>query len=238
MVDGSAVVGRVMLLGSTAPKKTPVSPLATTSPLPALGPVAMLAALSLGLLAARMVITGNRVSFAFLGWNLFLAALPLAFALLGRTALLLTWRAPAALLFALWLGFLPNAPYLVSDLVHLRQRVGAPFWLDLTMLASFAFTGLLLGGVALVVVDGVVRARYGAHIAVVFDVGIAVAAGLGVHLGRFDRWNTWDLVTTPHVVFIDVLEKFGDVRALGFAGAFAILLLAACAACAPGRQVA
>lgn len=201
-------------------------------------PLALLTTLSLALLAARMVITGNRVSFAFLGWNLFLAALPLAFAVLARAALRAEVKSAAALLCALWLGFLPNAPYLVSDLVHLHPRPGAPYWLDLTMLASFAFTGLLLGGVALFVIDGIVRGRFGAAVAAGFDVVVAVAAGLGVHLGRFDRWNSWDLLTQPHLVVVDVLAKFGDVRALGFAGAFAVLLLAALAACAPSRQPA
>jgi uncharacterized membrane protein len=220
---------------SVAPTRLSV---ASPALLPALVPLGLLTALSLGLLAARMVITGNHVSFAFLGWNLFLAALPLLFALLGRAALRSNAKSAAAALFALWLGFLPNAPYLVSDLVHLHKRSGAPFWLDLTMLASFAFTGLLFGGVALFVVDGVVRARFGARVAVGFDVVVAVAAGLGVHLGRFDRWNTWDLLTQPHLVVLDVLAKFGDVRALGFAGAFAVLLLAALAACAPSRQPA
>lgn len=200
------------------------------SPPGGLLPLLLGSLLSLSLLGARVVVNDNRVTFVFLIWNLFLAVLPLLFALLLRR--LVDGRAPVVAVVAvgaLWLLFLPNAPYLVSDLVHLRPRPGAPHWIDVTMLASFAITGLWLGGAALAVVDGVVRARAGQHAAVVaacFDTVVAVLAGFGVHLGRFDRWNSWDALHHPGAVLRDAVENAADVRALAFSAVFAVLLLA------------
>lgn len=190
--------------------------------------LALASALSLALLAARVGVTGNRVTFVFLVWNLFLAVLPLAFALTLRA--LVDRRAnvvAVGLVAVLWLGFLPNAPYLVSDLVHLRPRPNAPYWLDLTMLASFAVTGLWFGGAATAVVFGVVDRAAGRVTASAVVVAAALLAGVGVHLGRFDRWNSWDLVHSPLAVLRDVVDKAHDAHAVAFAGAFAVLLLAA-----------
>ena len=190
--------------------------------------LALASALSLALLAARVVVTGNHVTFVFLVWNLFLAVLPLAFALTLRA--LVDRRAnvvAVGLVAVLWLGFLPNAPYLVSDLVHLRPRPNAPYWLDLTMLASFAVTGLWFGGAATAVVFGVVDRAAGRVTASAVVVAAALLAGVGVHLGRFDRWNSWDLVHSPLAVLRDVVDKAHDAHAVAFAVAFAVLLLAA-----------
>lgn len=181
--------------------------------------------LSLALLVTRIVVL-DRFTFSFLAWNLFLAALPLAFALLLRS--LLGRGAPVVVVasfFALWLLFLPNAPYLVSDLVHLRPRRGVPHWLDITMLASFAVTGLLFGAASLAAVTHVVVAR-SVVVGRVFVVVVAALAGFGVHLGRFARWNSWDIVAHPRAVLDDAVTNLGDLRALGFSAVFAVLLLA------------
>src|SRR5262245_4829292 len=101
--------------------------------------------LCVGILAARMVYMHN-TSFRFLLWNLFLAWIPLVCALAAermhsRVALLACGAA--------WLVFLPNAPYLLTDLAHLDGRNSNWFWYDLIMLLSFGLTGLLLGYVSL-----------------------------------------------------------------------------------------
>ncbi len=92
---------------------------------------------SLAMLAVRMVHTGSTV-YVFLVWNLLLAALPLCL-----STLLLSVRSlrRSNLTFAgtlgLWLLFFPNAPYIVTDLIHLNRRSMAPIWFDLILIASF-----------------------------------------------------------------------------------------------------
>ena len=87
-----------------------------------LGALTASSLVSLVLLGTRMVVSGSD-RFWFLAWNLFLAWLPLLFALGLRLHLaknpFLHWK--SIVLFVLWLGFLPNSFYLMSDLIHLQS---------------------------------------------------------------------------------------------------------------------
>lgn len=192
--------------------------------------MALSSALAMVLLALRVAWTGER-AYLFLVWNLFLAWVPYGCAL-GLRALH-RCRLPGAVLlpfFAVWLGFLPNAPYLVTDFVHLRFRVGAPLWFDAVMLAAFAWAGVGLGTASLRMCGHIVRVRAGALAALAFTPLVALATGFGIYLGRFLRLNTWDVATKPGTVLLQVLsplaDPLGNVRAwtvtLTFALFFAV----------------
>ena len=98
------------------------------------------------------------VSYVFLVWNLFLAAIPFGAALVWealdklRRLLVLQWC-----MFLVWLVFLPNAPYIVTDFLHLRQRHSIPLWFDVLLLISSAGTGLLLGYGSVMIVQRIMR---------------------------------------------------------------------------------
>ena len=167
------------------------------------------------LVAVRIGVTGSPFGL-FLGWNLVLAAVPLV----ASTALVrLDGRGgrPGGLvaLGAVWLLFLPNAPYILTDLVHLRPRGAVPFWYDLALLLSAAGTGLLAGYVSLADVQAVVARRLGAAAAWAAAVAVLFLSAFGVYLGRELRWNSWDVVTAPDVLLVDiasrVLDPFGDL---------------------------
>lgn len=162
--------------------------------------------LALVLLAARMHVT-DRIEYGFLAWNLFLAWIPFV---LGVAIRALHLRRASTLLlaplFAVWLGFLPNAPYLVTDFIHLRWRHSAPVWFDVTMLASFAWVGVGLGASSLRTCAHVVRARHGEIASACFVPFVAVATGFGVYLGRFVRLNSWDVAMRPGTVAMQVLS--------------------------------
>ena len=88
-------------------------------------------------------------AYRFLDWNLFLAWIPLALAL---AALASSRHGRGFLTFVLgilWLLFFPNAPYMLTDFIHLRQSPTTPLWYDGLMISSFAWTALLLGLVSL-----------------------------------------------------------------------------------------
>jgi uncharacterized membrane protein len=97
-----------------------------------------------------------------------------------------------------WLAFLPNDPYLVTDLVHLRSGVNV--WRHVMQYGIAAWTGIVLGVVSMQLVCRRIERRFGAvigWIAVVIAVGLS---GIGVVIGRFQRLNSWDLVTQPGAV--------------------------------------
>lgn len=153
---------------------------------------------SVTLLQLRVLVSGH-ITYTFLNWNLFLAWLPVAFA--GAAWLLQgnarRPRLPVLPLLALWLLFLPNAPYLLTDLIHLGHRAPVPLWFDLLLLTSFAWNGLILGFVSLQIVQTLVQRWYGTAVAWLAAGGSLTLAAFGIYLGRFERWNSWDIFTNP-----------------------------------------
>jgi uncharacterized membrane protein len=103
----------------------------------------------------------------------------------------------AAVAFVTWLCFLPNAPYLVTDFIHLQPRGGIPLWFDVVLFGSFGATGVLLGYVSVADVQSALAARAGRAVAALVAVGSLLLCGFGIYLGRFLRWNSWDVVTSP-----------------------------------------
>ncbi len=126
--------------------------------------LALCSALAYALLAVRMYRTLSW-SHAWLAWNLVLAWVPYLLGLWAATIALRRPGQPWRLLLtgALWLGFLPNAPYLVTDFMHvgLHQSETWLFWYDLVLLATFAWTGCVLGVTSLRVMQGLVAAYAG-----------------------------------------------------------------------------
>lgn len=175
------------------------------------------------LLGLRMERTGT-MRFGFLVWNLFLAFVPLLAASLLAVAD--RRRSPALVqagCFALWLLFLPNAPYLLTDLIHLRHRPPVPLWYDLALILSYALTGLLLGYVSLAVVQRVVARRFGAAAGWVVAVASLGLSGFGIYLGRFLRWNSWEVLTRPAPLFAFFADCLLNPRS--HAGMIAVTLI-------------
>lgn len=184
--------------------------------------------LATALVAVRWIFSG-RPAYMFLLWNLFLAWLPPALALLATSL-----RRPRLLVFifgAGWLLFLPNAPYLLTDLLHLGRWGGAPSWYDLLMLLVFALTGLLLGFVSLEMMHGLVHRRMGRAAGWLFAFAALALSSLGVTIGRFLRWNSWDAILQPDAIIVDLLALLQQPWAHRQAYAFS-LGLAAVLACA------
>ena len=111
---------------------------------------------------------------------------------------------------AVWLLFLPNAPYLISDLVHLQPRSDAPLWFDVVLLFSFAGAGVLLGLASLSNVHDAVTARFGTIAGWSLVLTSAPLTGLGIYLGRFLRWNSWDVWTNPRPLLADLITRLSD----------------------------
>lgn len=143
-------------------------------------------------------------------WNLFLGTLPLAWSAGFRYALQRGRPMLTGLFFVLWLLFLPNAPYLVTDLIHLKARALVPLWYVLATLLSFAGTGTLLGFLSLEEVQSVVAERLGRRWSWAMAMGALMLSGFGIYLGRFLRWNSWDAFTRPAALLQSMLRQFVD----------------------------
>jgi len=156
----------------------------------------ILVAWCVALLAARVWRSGD-LTYAFLIWNLGLAVVPALAALLFGALSQARTRLPSFAAFVVWLCFLPNAPYIVTDFVHLRSRPPLPVWFDFVLLASYAATGLLLGYASVADVQVALARRYGPRLSAWVASGSLFLCGFGVYLGRVLRWNSWDIVTAP-----------------------------------------
>ena len=183
--------------------------------LPLLAILVLSSGLSIAMLGARIWYSGY-ITYSFLQWNLFLAWIPL-FSALGLWALQQRQRRgtglAGALLFLCWLAFFPNAPYIVTDFLHLTERNNVPLWYDLLLIFSFAWNGLLVGFTSLWIVQVVIAQRWGQWPSWLIVAGTLAVSGFGIYLGRFLRWNSWDLLTNPHLLASDIIQRISDPMA-------------------------
>lgn len=181
-------------------------------------PLALTTIFCVSLVVIRYLMTG-RIAFLFLVWNLFLAWIPLMISSglkdLKHGAFI--WLIP-------WLLFLPNAPYILTDLLHLRPRPLSPYWFDLLILTSSAITGLMLGLTSLMQVEKLFRSQFPSWISSLSIFGICLLTGFGIYLGRFQRWNSWDLITHPLRLFEDAFSLIIQVEPLGFTISFGLFI--------------
>jgi uncharacterized membrane protein len=158
------------------------------------------------LVAFRVLRTGSGY-YLFLIWNLFLACVPLMLSRLLRKAHDRRASDIAQLvLAALWLLFLPNAPYLFTDFVHLHPSTPLLYSYDLTLLLSCAATGLLLGYSSLFDVHTIVSERFGHRCGWAAVIIALSCSGYGIYLGRVQRWNSWDVFANPSGLFGSIAD--------------------------------
>ena len=155
------------------------------------------------------LLEGRFQTFLFLVWNLFLAWLPYiaarTFNKMDKKGSALWLTAPV---FLFWLGFFPNAPYLITDLIHLHPRPTVPYWYDISVFFSFALTGLLLGLTSMLEIEAVLRRRLSAKWLWPSMLLLIAACSFGIWLGRFMRWNTWDVLTNPFDLVYNLFDIF------------------------------
>ena len=160
---------------------------------------------SIALVGFRVFYTGQWL-FVWLGWNLFLAAIPY---LLTRTMI----RKPSwventacfAVLVLVWLVFLPNSFYIITDLFHLEDRKIVPLWFDLALIFSFAWNGLLLGVSSIRQMETMLRCKWQQLEDWQFVYPMMLLNAVGIYIGRYLRYNSWDVVTDPFSLAEDLL---------------------------------
>lgn len=194
-------------------------------------PLVLSSLLAFGIYAGRAVISHEWRVYASLVWNLFLAWLPYLFSLWAVALDVLFPKRWWLLLIpgALWLLFFPNAAYIVTDFLHLKERPLIPLWFDIILMISFAWTGLFLSIASLRNMQILAKKYVGAILSWLF-VTVAIGLnGLGMYLGRFERWNSWDFFFHPRHIVADIAvrfkEPFENLRFFGFTFLFTAFLL-------------
>lgn len=145
--------------------------------------------------------------FLFLNWNLFLAFIP--WLLTTITLITPSFQKKKLVLVTLagsWLLFFPNAPYILTDLFHLRLKSAIPVWFDLVLILSFAWSGLMFGFLSLWDMEKLIMKRLRPWTVGLISSVLLFIGSFGIYLGRYLRWNSWDLITEP----FSLLYQIGD----------------------------
>jgi uncharacterized membrane protein len=144
-------------------------------------------------------------------WNLVLAWIPFALAL-GLYDAARRGAPPTTLLAlgAVWVLFLPNAPYIATDVIWLGDLGSGTFWHDPLLIAGAAGLGLVLGFVSIYLVQAVVAERLGRPVGWAVAGAALTSSGLGVYLGRYERWNSWEVITEPGKIFGGLASGLAD----------------------------
>lgn len=158
------------------------------------------------LVCGRIAATGS-ITYLSLAWNLFLAFIPYTISeRLSRSIRIMEnkWKLLPVLL--VWLLFIPNSFYIVTDLFHLDESDAVPKWFDLLVLFSFAWNGLLLGVLSVRKVELVLHVVSGQRLTLFFVFAFMWLNAFGIYLGRYLRYNSWDIIIQPFSLFTDMLH--------------------------------
>jgi uncharacterized membrane protein len=152
--------------------------------------------------------------YSFLTWNLFLAWVPFGFSCV-------LWKLPEnkkyvwifqGIILMLWLLFFPNAPYIITDLMYLNGAYGDPntaalIWYDSILFLSYVMNGLLVGLVSLSQVHDWLDERLSKTISRILIGAVMILSSFGIYLGRFERWNSWDIFYHPILLIKNSVQQ-------------------------------
>tara|TARA_R110002126_G_scaffold282967_1_gene431883 strand:+ start:43195 stop:43830 length:636 start_codon:yes stop_codon:yes gene_type:complete len=179
------------------------------------------------LVMLRMKIT-NSLFMGFLIWNLFLAYIPYFISSTLKKRMQNSSKFTLIMALVIWLLFLPNAPYIITDFIHLHHSTGNIVWLDIFILFTFSSTGIVLSIASLAQIHKILAQKWNLKFANYFSISTTFLCGFGVYLGRFLRFNSWDVFTSPLIVLKKSLLSTNDPKTwfvtISF-GSFLYLLL-------------
>lgn len=169
--------------------------------------------LSLSLIRVKLT---TSIYLIFLVWNLFLAVVPFLLTSYLKTINLFENKFKTLVLLSIWLLFLPNSFYIITDFVHLSLSNDHTFWYDLLLISSYASLGFLLGIISLKDIEELLSHKLNTSISSFLVFGISILSGFGIYLGRILRYNSWDILKNPIELFTDLWNIFFTTKSLGF----------------------
>ena len=161
----------------------------------------------IGLMITARVIYSGEYRFIFLIWNLFLAWIPFIISTSFKRIQHIKWR-KQSFVFFIWFLFFPNALYIVTDLIHLDIESTVPKWYDALLLFSSSITGLLMAFVSLLRMEKFLLLKFNNKMVNMMILVILFFGAFGVYLGRFLRWNSWDIISNPFGLVVSIAQRF------------------------------
>ena len=157
-------------------------------------------------LSLAKIVIFNSLSLLYLLWNIFLAVIPFVI-----SSVLLWYRNNKKLTKAtfligglLWILILPNAPYIVTDMVHVNHGHTVSVLYDTFLLFSSACVGLLLSMYSISHIERIIRSKYSKNITLSIVFCIILVTSFGMYLGRFLRFNSWDVFSNSSFLFKEI----------------------------------
>ncbi len=185
--------------------------------------------------------TGRNV-YSFLRWDMFLAWVPVVCALLIECIYWGRWTSRGirvlimSLLGLIWLAFYPNSAYLITDMLHpfvhykpaagMRFTHDIEFWHHLLVFFSAAWVGIMLGIYSLYILHSLVSRSFGTITSWLFVSVVLALSSVGIYIGRFIRWNSWDLLTMPGIRIQELYQMLLDPVRLHHLSSFSLLIFA------------
>jgi len=172
------------------------------------------------MICCRIYYSGSLL-FIFLLWNIFLAWVPFRIShYLAKSVNEMLWK--QLLLFGVWLLFFPNALYIITDLVHLELETTVPKWFDAILLFASSILGLMMAFVSLYRIENFLAFKIQKKWLSAVMLLILFMGSFGVYLGRFLRWNSWDIISHPFGLISTIAERiifpWEHLRAWGITG--------------------
>jgi uncharacterized membrane protein len=159
----------------------------------------------------RVILFGS-VAFIYILWNILLATIPFVI-----SSILLRYTKKENIIkpffimgFILWLLFLPNAPYVITDFIHLGRIHSVPVMFDIFVLFSSAWVSLLMGLYSLFHMEKILLLKFSNKITSIFISIIILFTSFGIYLGRFLRFNSWDVFTSHRFLLSSVWKMFSN----------------------------
>lgn len=154
-------------------------------------------------------VTNHSSEFRYLVWNLFLAWIPLLLSIwllkILHHNLWSSWL--AIIVTLLWVGFLPNSFYMISDFIHVQDIPRVDLLYDVVMFCSFIFNGVMLGFFSLYGVHRALAERVNYRSAHITIAGVLALCSFAIYIGRELRWNTWDILVNPGGLLVDISSR-------------------------------
>jgi len=159
---------------------------------------------SLTLLTTRVIASG-RLSYGFLAWNLFLAYVPYFISQwLERHLQILRNRIKLVSLIFTWILFMPNSFYILTDLFHLENMGNGHSWFDLTLILSFAWSGVIFGILSICKMEMLLKKAKGNLVSGFIICTVMWLNAFGVYIGRFLRFDSWDIIVNPFSLLTEI----------------------------------
>lgn len=145
------------------------------------------------------------IFYLFLIWNVFLALTPyfITIYLSSKQQIL---RLKLLIIGSVWLLFLLNAPYIITDFIHLKVSNNYLWWIDILVLLSFSLTGLYLFYTSLSQMEIIIKAHFKTISIKIFRITLFFLCGFGVYLGRFLRFNSWEVLSQPQNIVLEIIN--------------------------------